>query len=534
MTIWIILHPFRSYPLPPVYQAVLTRTYLTTKIMPLLAAVAVTLCCAMVLIVWSVMGGFLVKLLESGQKYNGDVTIVWPNQGFAHYEDLINRLEADTGFVRAAAPMIETVGMVTLPDDRMEMTRVRGIDPVRYARVADFHELLHWKPLSEPVAKDREGHDPRLDPEWRGRMQRALDEGLRLSKADPATGRQGPAVVAGIEMLGLSQRQPGAWYDFRPMPWVKIIGAPQPDGSVRWLQGFVPDRSITVRLLPLDLGGREIESIGVTLPIANEFRSGVFEQDKRTLVLPLDELQRLMKMDAATRAPRATTDIYDTTTPIAGQGEEPARVTTVLVRAAEGVTPEALLARVEAIYQQWAAAHRGVPAFSVVKDRLIRTWRMEKADMVDAVENETGMVLMLLSFISLTASFLILAVFWAMVSEKTKDVGVLRALGASRLGVAWIWLRYGLVIGVIGSLAGGALAWVIVTNINEIHEWLGTNLGIVVWKPSVYAFAEIPSRVNPRHAVFVLVGGVALSLLGALVPAWRAATMDPVRALRFE
>lgn len=516
------------------YQAVLTRTYLTTKIMPLLSAVAVTLCCAMVLIVWSVMGGFLVKLLESGQRNNGDVTITWPNQGFAHYDDLIARLEADKAFVRAATPMIETAGMVTLPDDRIEITRIRGIDPASYARVVDFAGVLHWKPLTEPLPKDREGHDPRLDPAWRVRMQGALDEGLRLRKPDPVTGRDSAAAVTGIEMMGLSVRQPGGWYEFRDKPWVKYIGKTLPDGTVEWLRGFVPDRSVTLRLLPLDLGGRAIEMTSVTLPIANEFRSGVFEQDKRTVIMPLDELQRQLKMDAARRAPSASTDIYDATTPIEGQGEEPARVTTVLVRAAEGVAPEQLLPRVMEIYDGWSRAHAGVPSLSVMAGRLIQTWKMQQQQMVDAVENETGMVLMLLSFISLTASFLILAVFWAMVSEKTKDVGVLRALGASRLGVAWIWLRYGLVIGVIGSLAGGALAWVIVTNINEIHEWLGSNLGIVVWKPSVYYFAEIPSRVNPKHAVFVVVGGVVLSLLGALVPAWRAATMDPVKALRFE
>ena len=126
------------------------------------------------------------------------------------------------------------------------------------------------------------------------------------------------------------------------------------------------------------------------------------------------------------------------------------------------------------------------------------------------------------------------AIFWSMISEKTKDIGVLRAIGAGRAGVAWLFLRYGLVIGVVGSLAGGALASVIVLNINPIHEWLGHTLGIYVWDPAVYYFTEIPSRVEPWKAAVVLASGVGSSVVGALAPALRAAWMDPVRALRFE
>jgi len=121
-----------------------------------------------------------------------------------------------------------------------------------------------------------------------------------------------------------------------------------------------------------------------------------------------------------------------------------------------------------------------------------------------------------------------------MVSDKTKDIGILRAVGASRAGVAWLFLRYGVTIGVVGAALGGLTAYAIVLNINPIHEWLGTALGIYVWDPSVYYFTQIPSEVDPAKAALVLAGGVVFSVLGALLPALKAANMDPVRALRFE
>jgi lipoprotein-releasing system permease protein len=107
-------------------------------------------------------------------------------------------------------------------------------------------------------------------------------------------------------------------------------------------------------------------------------------------------------------------------------------------------------------------------------------------------------------------------------------------VGAGRAGIAAVWLAYGAAIGLLGSVFGGVLAFLIVDNINAIHDWMGESLGLYVWDPSVYVFKRIPSEIDPTHATLVLLGGVLSCLIGALVPALRAAWMDPVRALRFE
>lgn len=539
------------------YQALLTRRYLTSKIMPLLAILAVMLCSALVLTTWSIMGGFVVMLLKVGREMEGDVSIAWPTAGFAHYEDLIQRLEQDP-MVAAAAPVIETFGMIVLPDDRQYGITLRGIDQ-RYAKVAAYEESLWWKPITTPLPKDKEGMDVRLDPNWplreagfiardptarKGEVSGfkpwpALHaDGQSLTEKDSVTGVERPAVVLGIELGGYSMRQAEGYY--KP---AQVAGERQREGGFSWMTGFMPAHEVTVTVVPLGRGGQPTGTVSARLPVANEFRTGLYDVDKRTTLIRLEELQRMLNMDQAERLVGAAPNPYDIEIGPDGKekvperetlGVDPARVTTVLVKAKPGIEPEQLRSRVLEVYSLFAKAHEGdVPPPSDMV-RTISTWERQQAMFIGAVKRETAMVLFLLLFISFVVVFLILAIFWAMVSEKTKDIGVLRSIGASRAGVAWLWLRYGMAIGVVGAILGGVLAHTVVWNINPIHEWMGRAMGIQIWDPSVYYFPEIPSEVIPWKAALVLCGAVLFSVLGALLPAVKAARMDPVRALRFE
>jgi len=216
--------------------------------------------------------------------------------------------------------------------------------------------------------------------------------------------------------------------------------------------------------------------------------------------------------------------------------QDPARVTHVLVKGngpmATAREAEVLKARVQSIYAGFAADHPGtVPDEYAIR---ILTWRDQNAMMIGAVEKETALVLFLFMMVSMVAVMLVLAIFWSMVAEKTKDIGVLRAIGAGKLGVAWLWVRYGLVIGVVGVVAGASIAYLVVHNINPIHDWMGRAMGIVIWDPRIYYFVRIPNQVETPKAITVMIVFVISCAVGAMVPAGRAANMSPVRALRFE
>lgn len=519
------------------YQLLLTYRYLTSKVMPLLASLAVMLCCTMVLVTWSVMGGFLKVLLESGRTLVGDVSIIWPGVGFAHYDDLIRRLEGEKGMVAAAAPVIETYGIMALPDGRTPTVVIKGIEPESYDRVTGFKSLLWWRPLERPMEKDTDRRDWRLRSDEDYDFARFLANGETMTRADPRGGGSRPAIVPGIESTNFNVRLPSGVY--LPLHRTRRTSEGQNEAA----NVFLPmNGEVTLHVLPLDAGGRGVEMVSRIFPVANEFKSGLYQIDKSNVFVPLAELQRMLKMDAAKRMetpggrPRVVRD------PITGEErielprgelrEDPARVTAVIVRGADGVRAEALKKHCQQVYERFAAAHGGrVPPGYAIE---ISTWEDQNATFIAAVRKETALVLFLFSMISFVAVFLVLAIFWSMVSEKTKDVGTLRAIGAARAGVASLWLSYGAAIGAVGVVLGGVASFLIVRNINPIHEWLGTALGISIWDPTVYYFTRIPSDLAPWKVIVVLGGGILSSVLGALAPALRAANMDPVRSLRFE
>ncbi len=529
--------PRRRYH-PPVYQALLTRRYLTSKVMPLLAMAAVMLSVATILITWSVMGGFLKTLLNSGRTLIGDAYIVWPNVGFAHYDDLVQRLEAHPD-IEAAAPVIETYGMVQLPDDRVELIQIKGVDADSYSRVTGFGDTLWWKPLDKPTRKDKEGLDIRLAPENRALLESFAAQGVAMSRPDPETGVELPAGILGVEVTGLNRRtSDGLYVPLNP-------DRATPEGRIEMVDMFMPrNGAVGLTLLSLDSTGKPTDPVSRSLPIANEFQTGIYEVDSATLVAPLALIQSMLRMDEARRidpdAPAPGPFDYQRD-PQTGElvpakpratKVDPARVTTVLVRGKPGTTPDKVAAIAEEVYAAFAADHAGeVPGEYIIQ---IATWETRNRTMIEAVKKETGLVLGVFGIICFTTVFLVLAIFWSMITEKTKDIGILRALGASTPGVAWLWLRYGAAIGTVGAVLGLAAGYLIVTNINAIHDWLGETFNFQIWDPRVYYFVEIPKEVEPSKAAIVFAVGVLTCILGAFIPALRSALMDPVKALRFE
>lgn len=164
----------------------------------------------------------------------------------------------------------------------------------------------------------------------------------------------------------------------------------------------------------------------------------------------------------------------------------------------------------------------------------INTWRDLQGALLAAVQMETTILNILLFLIIAVAGFGILATFFMIVVEKTKDIGVLKSLGASGAGVASIFLGYGLLLGIFGAGVGAVAGLIFVANINSVADVLERITGREVFDPTVYYFETIPTIVHPAMVVWVIIGAVAIAVMASVLPSIRAARMHPVEALRYE
>jgi lipoprotein-releasing system permease protein len=164
----------------------------------------------------------------------------------------------------------------------------------------------------------------------------------------------------------------------------------------------------------------------------------------------------------------------------------------------------------------------------------VSSWRDKEGALLAAVQMETAVLNVLLFLIIAVAGFGILAIFFMIVVEKTRDIGILKSLGATGRGIMGIFLSYGLSLGVVGASVGMGLGLLFVRYINEIADVLGRITGQPVFDPSIYYFQKIPTIVEWPTVAWIVAGAMAIAVLASILPARRAARLHPVEALRYE
>jgi lipoprotein-releasing system permease protein len=164
----------------------------------------------------------------------------------------------------------------------------------------------------------------------------------------------------------------------------------------------------------------------------------------------------------------------------------------------------------------------------------VQTWRDKQGPLLAAAQLETNILNVLLFLIICVAGFGILAIFFMIVVEKTRDIGILKSLGASSRGVMGIFLGYGLSLGIVGSGAGLIIGLVFVAYINDIADALAWFTGQEIFDPSIYYFQEIPTIVELHTLAWIVTGAMLIAIMASILPARRAARLHPVEALRYE
>ncbi|UES40229.1 lipoprotein-releasing ABC transporter permease subunit [Roseibium aggregatum] len=228
-------------------------------------------------------------------------------------------------------------------------------------------------------------------------------------------------------------------------------------------------------------------------PVTAIFEIGMSEYDATFLFMPLEEAQAYFNMD--TKATGIEVYVAD-----------PDRV---------GIMKDTIE----------EAADR--PAF-------VTDWRQRNVTFFAALEVERNVMFIILTLIVLVAALNIVSGMIMLVKDKGKDIAILRTMGATRGSIMRIFLITGASIGFVGTFAGFFLGLLVCLNIESIRQFVSWLTRTELFDPTLYFLSQLPAEIDSGETITVLVMALALSLLATVYPAWRAARLDPVEALRYE
>ncbi len=468
------------------YKLLLCWRYLLTRYLALVCIVSVMLGVATLIVVNSVMAGFSTKLRERLHGLLSDIVIEAHDfQGFANPEGKVALIQSDPFLsqrIEAMTPTLEIFGMIQFNCNGTSIARpvhIIGIDPAGRARVGGFadHLLLHKGQPSFELSPEALEHQRMLHPPHQ------LDRIAAMMLPAPKDGKPAPAPPPPVDSRPSTIIVGYAVAHFR----AKL----KPEAPPEEIRTLAPGDDVIVTTI----SGQGLKPVEWRCAVCDYFKSEMSEYDANYVFVPIQELQRLRAM--------------------------PDRATSIQIRIKDYRDLHAVKDRLQSL----------LPAHWELS---VHTWEDKQGPLLAAISIEKGILNVLLFMIIAVAGFGILAIFSMIVVEKTRDIGILKALGASNRGVLNIFLTYGLLLGAVGAALGSTIGTAITLNINQIEQFLTKWTGHELFDRSVYYFNEIPTDLNMWSVLVINVGAVAIAVLFSVLPALRAALLHPVRALRYE
>lgn len=171
---------------------------------------------------------------------------------------------------------------------------------------------------------------------------------------------------------------------------------------------------------------------------------------------------------------------------------------------------------------------------AIARPLIVTDWRQRNKTFFDTLQVEKNILFIILTLIVIVAAFNIISGLTMLVKDKTQDIAILRTMGATRGAVLRIFLIIGASIGVMGTLAGFALGLALARNLDAIRVVLNKLLDANLFPAEFYFLSRLPAIVDPREVTVIVIMTLTLAILASIYPAWKAASLDPIEALRHE
>jgi lipoprotein-releasing system permease protein len=308
----------------------------------------------------------------------------------------------------------------------------------------------------------------------------------------PSYNRQLPGCVIGVDLL-VERDQ---WGNYMQWPYLP-----------RWSYG--------ITCFPLTPKGTLVKT-GVsvsantkTFYYSDNSNTGLAKIDSTMVYLPFEQLQSLTGMDIGQK-----------------------RTGAIFVKFKKGVNIDKAVEKTTALWEEFIEQKSDSEVAGLFKTVNVQDFRSYRRETIAPMEKERAMLLMLFLLVGLITVFIIFVVFYMIVGAKNKDIGILKSVGASGFGIMRVFLRYAVLIGLVGAVVGISCALIFLDNINSLENWLYDKFGFQMWNREIYAIGEIPNRPGVALPIQTAAAAIAACLLGAMLPTMRAARQNSVDVLR--
>lgn len=520
------------------FKLLLAWRYLRTRYIALASIISVMLGVATLIVVNSVMAGFAHEMHTRLHGILSDIFFEsYAVEGMpdpeAHMKE-IKRLCGDD--IQGMTATIQVPAMVMIPFNGKYVTKqinLIGIDEKTYAEVGDFSNfLLHpgnreklafhlrekgfdnrfedgvgWPWRRERAAAEKSLQEQMRDiQEWEEKRLSELKGGTVEIKAGDKLAQDPPRDTLSESSSSMDDEEMERFDMAKDQHVGCVLGIQMVTLRGRDASGAVKDYYLARPgddvIIALPNAGIPPKPIDAKFTVVDLYESKMSEYDATLAFVPLAKLQELRAMIDPSTGVRS--------------------VTSIQIRLREGADLIAVRDKLRDRFPPSEFPYQ------------IRTWKDMQSPLLAAVQMETTLLNILLFLIIAVAGFGILATFFMIVVEKTRDIGILKSLGAPSRSVMNIFLSYGLSLGAVGSGVGTVLGLLFVWNINRIAKLIEITTGHEVFDPTVYYFSQIPTIVEPLTVCWVILGSMAIAVAASVLPAIRAARLHPVEAFRHE
>ncbi|MGD0551182.1 MAG: FtsX-like permease family protein [Sedimentisphaerales bacterium] len=300
-----------------------------------------------------------------------------------------------------------------------------------------------------------------------------------------------PGFVIGVDMWSARNEKGGYYYD------------PNPAAT-----------ALSVTCFPLTAKGA-LAKAGTDMANTKTFyfsdcsQSGLARVDGAIIYLPFDEAQVLC-----------------------GMNEPAKRASWIHIKFKQGTNIEEGCQKIREMWAKFCDEYKGKDNADLLSQVSVQSWKEHRRESIAGMEKEQAMLMMMFGLVGLTTVFIVYVVFYMIISHKTKDIGILKSIGASCGDVIVLFLGFAAGLGVIGSAVGVAGGMLFLRNINRIEGWLFERFGFQLWDRTIYAIGEIPHRLDLTMLVVVTGCAILACLAGAVLPSVGAARARPADVLQ--